>query len=89
MKTITVTNQKGGAGKTSVTTNLGVALASMGKKILLIDLDPQANLTYSFGLQNPKNTIVEVLQGKQTIQTILVNKERVDIALSSFLFYAF
>ncbi|MCG2821257.1 MAG: AAA family ATPase, partial [Candidatus Atribacteria bacterium] len=71
MRIITVINQKGGTGKTTITMNLGVALALMGKKILLIDFDPQANLTYSFGIRNPKNTIVEVLQGKQTIQTIL------------------
>jgi len=83
MKIITVTNQKGGTGKTSITMNLGVALAIKGKKILLIDLDPQANLTYSFGINDPKNTIVEVLQGKQTLQTILVKKEGVDIAPSS------
>ena len=85
MRIITVINQKGGTGKTTITMNLGVALALMGKKILLIDLDPQANLTYSFGIRNPKNTIVEVLQGKQTIQTILVKKEGLDIAPSSSL----
>ena len=85
MRIITVINQKGGTGKTTITMNLGVALALMGRKILLIDFDPQANLTYSFGIRNPKNTIVEVLQGKQTIQTILVKKEGLDIAPSSSL----
>lgn len=85
MKVITITNQKGGTGKTSITINLGVALALMGKRILLIDFDPQANLTYSFGIRNPKNTMVEVLQGKKTIQTILVRKEGLDIAPSSSL----
>jgi len=80
MKIITITNQKGGTGKTTISMNLGVALAMRGKKILLIDFDPQANLTYSFGIHKPKNTIVEVLQGKQTIQTILVNKEGLDVA---------
>jgi len=85
MKITTITNQKGGTGKTTISMNLGVALAMRGKKVLLIDFDPQANLTYSFGIHKPKNTIVEVLQGKQTIQTILVNKEGLDIAPSSSL----
>ena len=85
MKITTITNQKGGTGKTTISMNLGVALAMRGKKVLLIDFDPQANLTYSFGIHKPKNTIVEVLQGKQTIQTILVNKEGLDVAPSSSL----
>ena len=85
MRIITITNQKGGTGKTTIAMNLGVALALMGRKMLLIDFDPQANLTYSFGIHKPKNTIVEVLQGKQTLQTILVKKEGLDIAPSSSL----
>lgn len=45
MKTITVTNQKGGIGKTTTTQNLGAALARAGQRVLLVDIDPQANLT--------------------------------------------
>jgi len=47
---ISVTNQKGGVGKTTTAINLGTALSVCGKKILLVDLDPQANLTSGLGL---------------------------------------
>lgn len=85
MKIITICNQKGGTGKTTTTINLGSALASLGKKILLIDLDPQQNLTYSLGITSPGESIIEVLQGKKTIQAILVKKENLHIAPSSVL----
>ena len=48
-KTIAICNQKGGVGKTTTTLNLGIGLARQGKRILLIDLDPQSNLTDSLG----------------------------------------
>ena len=52
-KVIAISNQKGGCGKTSVTTNLGVGLALAGKKVCLIDADPQGSLTISLGYPNP------------------------------------
>ena len=51
MRILAVTNQKGGVGKTSTTVNLGAALASAGHRSLVVDLDPQSNLTTSLGLE--------------------------------------
>ena len=48
--TISVVNQKGGVGKTTTTVNLGAALADMGKRVLMIDIDPQSNLTTHLGM---------------------------------------
>ena len=48
MKVLSVINHKGGVGKTTLAANVGARLAARGKKILLIDLEPQASLTYSF-----------------------------------------
>ena len=49
-KIIAVANQKGGVGKTTTCVNLGIGLARQGCKVLLVDFDPQANLTISLGL---------------------------------------
>ena len=48
-KTIAICNQKGGVGKTTTTLNLGVGLARQGKRVLLVDADPQSDLTSSLG----------------------------------------
>ncbi len=52
-KTIAIANQKGGTGKTATTASLGVALAIEGKRVLLVDADPQGDLTKSLGLGEP------------------------------------
>lgn len=52
-KVIAVGIQKGGTGKTQTTVNLGVGLAKKGKKVLVIDADPQSSLTVSLGWQRP------------------------------------
>ncbi len=52
-KVIAITNQKGGVGKTTTAVNLGIGLVRMGKRVLLIDADPQGSLTVCLGIRNP------------------------------------
>jgi chromosome partitioning protein len=57
---IVIANQKGGTGKTTTACNLGNALAITGNKILLVDFDPQANLSMSFGIERPDELAVSM-----------------------------
>jgi len=82
-KIVSVINQKGGTGKTTTTINLGSALSKLGKKILLLDLDPQANLSYSLGIEEPKATIADVFTGDKKMAQILIHRENLSIAPGS------
>jgi chromosome partitioning protein len=81
---VVLANQKGGVAKTTTTLNLGVAFAEQGFKVLLVDLDPQGNLTMSQGL-NPdsiERSMFDVLVHRMAIEQVIESRE-VDIAVSS------
>ena len=73
-KVISISNHKGGVGKTTSTINIGAGLNKLGKKILLIDLDPQANLSQSLGLIEQELNIYGALRGEYKLQPIEILK---------------
>jgi chromosome partitioning protein len=81
-KIISIANFKGGVGKTTSTVNIGVALSEKGKRVLLIDLDPQFNLTQSLGFMQTEHPIYGSLRGEYPLMPIVVN-EKLDIISSS------
>ena len=85
MRIIAFTNQKGGVGKTTSVVNIGAGLARSGKKVLLIDLDPQANLTASLGfdVEALEETIYDLLLGKASVDSITLPKNDFFILPSS------
>lgn len=76
-----VTNQKGGVGKTTTVLNVGVFLAIKGKKVLLIDSDPQSNLTSGLGVRDPQEeefkNIYDVLVNKLSVKEV-IRKTRIE-----------
>ena len=72
-KVIAIANQKGGVGKTTTTSNLGIGLVKQGKKVLLIDADAQGSLTASLGIREPDRLEITLA----TIMASIINDEKI------------
>ena len=81
-KIISLLNHKGGVGKTTSAINIGAGLVELGKRVLLIDLDPQANLSLSLGIPRQPNTIYEALRGESELEPFTI-RENLDVVMST------
>ena len=74
MKVISITNQKGGVGKTTSAINIAYFIAKTGRRVLLLDFDPQGNATSGLGVDKNQleNTMADVISGDITLKDILM-----------------
>jgi chromosome partitioning protein len=83
---ISFANHKGGTGKTTSAINFAAALRNKRKKILLIDTDPQGNLSFSMGITNPEKTVADLMAGED-FKEIVINKNKIDIIPAGMVLY--
>lgn len=80
---ITITNNKGGTGKSTTAQTLSIGLSLKGKKVLLVDFDPQANTSKTFNLKDSQYTITDVLSGKCSLSDAIHHTKYVDVIPSN------
>ncbi len=75
-KILAIANQKGGVGKTTTSINLSAALAEQGKKVLLVDIDPQGNATSGYGIDKNEldDTVYELMLGESSIRECIISE---------------
>lgn len=79
-KIIAVTNQKGGVGKTTSAVNISAGLALMGRKVLLVDIDPQGNSSSGFGVEAaPNKSVYDVLMGNADVKEARIRTKWCDV----------
>src|SRR6059036_1316198 len=80
---VSIANNKGGTGKTTTAVNLGTALAQSGRRVLLVDLDPQGSATVSFGFDKAKllYTVYDVLAQSRKMESVVLDTKFENLSL--------
>ena len=89
MKTIALLNQKGGVSKTTSAISIAFGLAKLGKRILLIDLDPQASLSVVLGIESPEYSVYDFIKQDASLEEVTVKKGKVTVIPSSIALICF